>query len=146
MVPYAQTIEIYRGDYYSQMLRLRQRVWNPILKNGQGDWAPGPYRDLTGWSGIFQIRTQPDQISPAGVGTVTIMDQVQTVGGVTYSIPGTVTQNLEPDPNYAPPGEDPGNFLWGWMYYHVKLIDPSGNDYTFLAGTVKLVKGIVSNG
>lgn len=160
-MPYTQQITIYRGDTFTQMLRLRQRQWNPLLNQGQGGWMPGAYRDLTGWSGGFQIRTQPDSPAAAATGVVTIMDQTTTPGGITYTMSPAQTATLVPDPLYQPyPIQDPtwpsttpaGTSLapadalsptWGgWMYYDVQLTTPAGEVYTYVAGPVKFIKDV----
>jgi hypothetical protein len=76
--PATHDIEVYRGDTYELFVRIRTRVY----VEGVG-WTPGPYKDLTGYTGTAQIRTTEDAADPpAATFTVTIANQVTTLGGV----------------------------------------------------------------
>lgn len=118
MQPYQQDVTSWRGDYYAAAFRVRSRVWNPMLNNGTGGWEPGPYKDLTGWTGDYQLRDDPDTTTAAATGVVEILDQVTYLGGVRYHLPGTAVVDLA-----------------GPYFYDVQLTDPDGNPRTFVAGT-----------
>lgn len=126
MQPYTHPITVYRGDYFSEAFRIRSRVWNQVLNGGQGGWEPGPYRPLTGWSGIFQVRTTPDDTAIAASGTVTLMDQNVLPGSLTYALDAEATATLN-----------------GAVYvYDVQLTDETGKPRTFLAGQVTVIKDV----
>jgi hypothetical protein len=77
--PAVHDIEIYRGDTFELFFRVRTRVWNAIDQV----WEPGPYRDLTGFTGASQVRSAPDAADPAALDfVVTVVDQLVTLGGV----------------------------------------------------------------
>lgn len=126
MRPYAKDLELYRGDYFVQTFRLRSRVWNPALNAGVGGWEPGDYRDLTGWTGLFQIRKNADDVTALANGVVTILDQTLFKGSVQYSLEGPAAAEL------------PG----GKAYYDVQLTDTSNKPRTFIAGAVNVIKDV----
>jgi hypothetical protein len=81
--PAVHDTSIYRGDTYELFFRVRTQVWNPLLNGGAGGLEPGPYRDLTGFTGAAQFRSSPDAVDPPElIFTVTIVDQLVTLGGV----------------------------------------------------------------
>lgn len=118
MEPYPKQIKVYRGDYFYDSFRVRHRVWNPAYNDGLGGWGPGPYRDMSGWTGNFQIRATHDSEAVMGQGDVFIIDQGEILGGVQFSMEHTETESL----------------IRGEAVYDVQLTDPDGRPHTFLAG------------
>lgn len=121
MQPYVVPAPIphWRGDYFSGAFRLRSRVWNQVLNNGAGGWEPGPYTDLTGYTGIFQVRLTEDQTTIDATGTVTVLDQVALCGAVRYSLEGPDTQALA-----------------GLYFFDVQMTDTAGKPRTIIAGQI----------
>lgn len=96
MQPVSQDISIYRGDAFDFYFRIRYRVWNPALNGGLGGYEAGDGVDLTGWSGLAQIRADEDAGSTLGVFTITFANQadMNTRGGVLLTLTGAQTQAL----------------------------------------------------
>lgn len=83
-------IEFKRGDDYELFGRVRTMVWDA----GQSKLVPGPYRDITGWSGLAQVRTSEDATTTMFAFTVALGNQ-ETVPGSFYvrAVPND-TKNL----------------------------------------------------
>jgi hypothetical protein len=79
--PAVQDITVRQGDRFDLFVRLRQKVWNPALNGGAGDWEPGPYVDLTGKTVRSQVRNTADDTTVRATFTPTISDQVTLKGG-----------------------------------------------------------------
>jgi hypothetical protein len=92
--PAVQDITVRQGDRFDLFVRLRQKVWNPALNGGLGDWEPGPYVDLTGKTVRSQIRTTSDAAAVAATFTPTISDQVALKGGCLLTLFPVDTRSL----------------------------------------------------
>lgn len=122
MKPYPHQIDVYRGDYFYDTFRVRHRVWNPAYNDGRGGWGPGPYRDMSGWTGNFQIRATPDSATVMGQGQVFVIDQTEILGAIQFSMEADQTELL----------------VKGDAVYDVELTDPDGRPHTFLAGIARI--------
>jgi hypothetical protein len=78
MIPAQCDISLYRGDDFSLLVRLRSSIWD----NYQQKFVPGPYVNLTGWTGKAQVRPSEDSPTVITEFQVIVLDQTQLVGGV----------------------------------------------------------------
>lgn len=90
MQPVLQDIYVYRGDSFDFFFTVYNRVWDA----GTSTYVRGTAKDLTGWTGISQIRATEDAAEPLVNMTVTITDQAVTPGGVLISMTPVQTQPL----------------------------------------------------
>lgn len=81
MQPVVQDITVRQGDRFDLFVRLREKVWNPALNAGAGDWEPGDYIDLTGKTVRSQIRNDAADATVRAEFTVAISNQVTLKGG-----------------------------------------------------------------
>lgn len=120
MKPYAKDFEHVRGDYFEYFFRIRGRVWNPALNGGAGGWEAGSYRDLTDWTGIFQVRADLQIATPVmASGVVSFTDQVAVPGGVWLIMEAVESINLA---------------ISTTNKYDVQLTDELGKPRTYLSG------------
>jgi hypothetical protein len=121
MRPAVHNIEIYRGDTFEIFFRVRTKVFNEIDQ----EWEPGPYKVLTGWTGLAQIRASADAVSIDATLTVTLSNQTTTPGGVLCRLTPTETAALSITAG-----------VWD-----VQLTD--GTDtFTYITGSVAVVKDV----
>lgn len=89
MQPVQCDINVYRGDDFELMVRLRAGFWDGT------QWVPGVYMDLDGWMGKAQIRASEDAAAVLAEFAVEILPQSgDTLGGVRLTLADTVTKNL----------------------------------------------------
>lgn len=118
MKPAPLDIDVYRGDFWSLFFRVRKRDAAGVLIG---------YEDLTGWTGISQIRETEDSVALLAEIMVTFSDQVAYPGGVLLSMSGTVTSGL----NFLKPAK-----------WDVQLTNTLGEPNTFLKGNATLDKDV----
>lgn len=124
MTPWPKDIKIKRGDTKEIYFRVRTRVWNPALNGGAGGYEAGPYRNLTGWTVLAQIRATQDSATPLAEFDATLSDQVADTGGVLLK--------LSPADTAAIPSGTHG--------YDVQLTDANGDVWTYIEGEVEVSK------
>lgn len=90
MIPAVVDIEFTRGDSYSKFFRARDRVWDA----GTSSYVPGPYKDLTGWTGLAQCRATIDDASVLFLFTVTLGNQITTPGSFFVTAAPAITKDL----------------------------------------------------
>jgi hypothetical protein len=122
--PYAQDIEVYRGDFFSFFFRV-YRV-NP-------DGSQGAYEDLTGWTGLAQIRASENDASVIATFTFTPANQTTFPGGVLLSLDETVTET------FTLAGQATSGKLGVW---DVQLTNTLGEPNTYIKGAVMLEKDV----
>lgn len=77
MYPAQSDLQLYRGDYFEMLLRLREGNWV------DGAYEPGDYMNLQGWSGKAEVRATTDAASALATFTVVVLPQSgDTLGGV----------------------------------------------------------------
>ena len=118
MKPKEHPISIIRGDFFYESFRVRHTVWQQAYNDGLGGWAPGPYRDLTGWTGVFTVSTTQNSADVLRSGNVQILNQNTHPGGVQFSMEDEITTLLPA----------------GILFYRVRLIDLEDRTVTFLYG------------
>ena len=128
MIPAPVNITIRRGDTKNIFFRVRERTWNPALNGGAGGYEAGPYRDLTGWSVLSQIRESKDAADPAATFAVTLSNQTTTPGGVTLKLTAAVTKDMVLPPTGG---------VWD-----VQLTDAAGDVHTYIEGSVAFEKDV----
>jgi hypothetical protein len=126
MIPYPKDIKVRRGDTKRIFFRVRERVWNPALNGGAGGWEAGPYRDLTGWTVLAQIRETTESAEPTATFTTTLSNQTTTPGGVELKLAPAVTAAMT-----LPAAGG------GW---DVQLTDLAGDVHTYIEGKVTFEK------
>lgn len=87
-------IEFVRGDSYSLFGRVRTKVWDSAANDGVGGYVPGPYRDLTGWTGRAQVRASLVTTTVLFSFTVELGNQVTTPGSFFIKAVPADTENL----------------------------------------------------
>lgn len=124
MIPWVKDIKVRRGDTKELFFRVRTRTWNEALQK----WEPGPYRDLTGWTALSQIRESLDSTIVAAEFTVTFSDQVNpdTVGGVLLKLTPVQTASL--------------TIIKG--VWDCQFTDLAGDVWTYVAGAVTVEKDV----
>lgn len=118
MKPAPKDIFVYRGDYFEFWFQIRESVYNEVT----GKYEMGPPRDLTDWTGIWQIRTEDDSLFVVE-GDVTIEDQTieENKGWVLLSLEKEVTINYDEAT---------------WQVYDCEMTDDLGKPRTFVEGKV----------
>lgn len=125
MEPYTMPITIRRGDTKEIFIRVRTAVWNSTTDV----WEPGPYKDLTGYTFLAQIRLLDDTL--VATFTITMSDQSDLTNGIgaillkitdetTLAISSTLTTGL----------------------WDLKFTEPDGDTFTYVEGAVTFKKGI----
>jgi len=114
LLPATQDIDIYQGDDFDILLRLR---------NQNSDGTPGAYIDLTGYVGKAQLRDDPADNTVNAEFTVTTLNQTTTPGGILASLSHTQTAALP-----AP----------AKMQWDIQLTSPTGDVHTYLKGTATI--------
>lgn len=122
MLPAQCDIILYRGDDFEMMLRLRTGSWDP----SQAKYVPGPYIDLTGWTGLAQIRATEDAAAVLAEFTVEVLNQATTKGGVRLLLDDADTQVLAA-----------AAAVWDMQF-----TDTTGDVTTYLKGKVSLSKDV----
>jgi hypothetical protein len=123
--PAVQDIEIYRGDAFSFFFRVA--MYDPVTKAKTG------YEDLSGWTGVAQIRASRDAASPLASFVVTFANQASYTGGVLLTLSSTTTSALNLGNNI-----DSG-VIGSW---DVQLTNTLGEPNTFIQGSVTLTKDV----
>lgn len=92
MQPVPKDIDVYRGDTFEFFFRIRHRVYDATAQT----YVAGDYVDLTGWTGLAQIRENADAAAVLASFTVTIANQaaLETRGGVLLTLPPAVSAGL----------------------------------------------------
>lgn len=119
MKPYKKNIFIYRGDYFEEWFQVCESVFNPAT----GKYEIGPGRDLTDWTGIFQIRETDD--GPLLMeGTVVFDDQTDeaTRGWVAFVLEAGQTAEVDST----------------WKVFDVQLTDDLGKPRTYREGGIEM--------
>lgn len=114
VAPGTYDIAIYRGDDWSLPLYIRSTDEPPV------------YQNLTGWTGLSQIRVSADSAVVVATITVTILNQVTALGGILLSIDKLITAGINID-------------LGVW---DLELTDAAGETSTYLRGGVEVTKDV----
>lgn len=114
MQPAVKNLVIYQGDSFDFWFRLRVKNSDPVQ-----------YVDLTGYTGLAQIRADEDSPDVIAEFTVEITDQTVTLGRVNVSLTPAQTTALTDIP----------------MMWDIELTGPTGN-HTYMKGAVQLVKQV----
>lgn len=122
MIPGEKDIEFVRGDFYERFGRVRTKVWDAQAQT----WVPGSYRDITGWTGICQVRETVDSETVLFSFTVTLGNQTTAPGSFFIRALPAVTQGLE--------------VLTG--VYDLQWTLPDAKVYTYVTGKVTLKKDV----
>lgn len=122
MIPAVVDIEFTRGDSFSKFFRARDRVWD----EGEGAYVPGPYKNLTGWTGLAQVRATLDSSEVLFEFTVTLGNQGTTPGSFYVECIPATTQSL--------------SVLAG--VWDLQWTTAAGKVYTYAKGAVKLNKDV----
>lgn len=81
MIPATYNIELYRGDDFTLVFRMRDSV-------------TGDYINLAGRTGLGQIRASAEDATVLATFTVAVLDQTTTPGAVSISLSPTQTAAL----------------------------------------------------
>ena len=122
MIPAPHNITIKRGDTFSLFARARDKVWDAI----EGEYVPGPYKDLTGWTGLCQLRETEDSATIVATATITLGNQVTVPGSFFMTMSKTITAAI--------------TVVTG--VYDVQFTTGAGEDYTYVGGTWQLSKDV----
>jgi len=122
MTPAQYDIQLYRGDYFELMLRLRDGEWD---EDGD-EFVPGPPKDLTDWTVKAQIRATNDTAAVLAAFDATILDQEAQAGAVQLV--------LSSEDSAALPGT---SAVWD-----CQLTDPDDRVFTYVRGKVSLKKDV----
>lgn len=122
MTPWPKDITIRRGDTKELYFRVRSRVWNAALNGGAGGYEAGPYRDLTGWTVLAQIRASKTSTTIEATFSVNLGNQATTPGGCLLRLTPVQTAAL----SISSGG------------YDVQLTDTNGDVWTYIEGTVTI--------
>ncbi|QEM40917.1 MAG: hypothetical protein [Phage AS32] len=87
MIPAVANLRWTRGDSFSKFGRVRTKVWDAVA----GAYVAGPYRDLTGWTGLAQVRETHDSTTVLFAITVTLGDQVAAPGSFFLTVAPELT-------------------------------------------------------
>lgn len=130
MTPIVKNLFVRFGDSHQLFFRIRERVYNETT----GTYEPGPYRDLTGWTVLCQVRTTHDAPDPLYVYDTTLGDQADLVSGrgsvlltATAATTGAL-RTVDPRPEEA--------------VYDIQLTTPSGEVYTYIEGAITFKKDV----
>lgn len=116
MQPGTHHLTLYQGDTFKMDLRLRE-----IDETG----TPAGYIDLTGYTGLAQIRDSAGSDDIAASFVVTVKDQVAERGGVSLFLAASESASLE------------RSGVWDFQ-----LTSPSNEVTTYLAGSVKVLQEV----
>lgn len=125
MDPYVMPITIRRGDTKEIFIRARTAVWNDTLNV----WEPGPYKDLTGYTFLAQIRLTDDTL--VATFTITVSDQSDLVNGR-----GSILLKISDEITLAI------SSTYTTASWDLKFTEPDGDTFTYVEGAVTLKKGI----
>lgn len=130
MTPISKNVTIRFGDHHRIFFRVREREWDEL----QGKYVPGPYRDLTGYTILSQIRTTADDATTLAQYAPTLGNQADLElgrGAVWLDLTATETgalRDLDPRPKEA--------------VYDVQLTTPASEVYTYVEGKVVFVQDV----
>lgn len=130
MSPVKKDVTIRFGDSHQIFFRVRERVWSEL----EDKFVPGPYRDLTGWTVLAQIRATTDSEVVLLTYTPTLGNQADEVlgrGSIWLDITPTQTNQVRAM-NPQPTGG----------VYDVQLTTPAGEVYTYLEGKINFAKDV----
>lgn len=122
MIPAPHNIVIKRGDTFSRFIRARDKVWD----SASGTYIPGPYKDLTGWVGTCQFRSDFDAAEVAATATVVLGNQITTPGSFFINMTDEVTSAIT---------EESG--VWD-----AQFVTPAGEVHTYIGGQWTLSKDV----
>jgi hypothetical protein len=122
VIPAPVNIAFVRGDSYSKFGRVRTKVWDATAQA----YIPGPYRDITGWTGLAQVRATVDTATVLFEFTVTVGNQETVPGSFFLTAAPAVTAAL--------------TTLAG--VWDLQWTTDTGEVYTYAAGTVTLTKDV----
>ena len=120
MKPAKLDLPIYRGDTFEAFGRIRERVLV------EGVYVDGSYVNLTGLTGLAQIRTAADVPTVTATITVDIADQGVTLGGFFLRMTAVQTAVLS----------------LATAKWDLQFTKPDDTVHTFLYGDVTLTKDI----
>ena len=122
MYPAQSDLQLYRGDYFEMLLRLREGDWI------NGAYEPGAYMNLEGWTGRAEIRATADAPTALATFTVEILDQgsAETIGGVHLYLDTADTADLQV-----------AAAVWDFQ-----LTDTAARVHTYLRGKVTIEKDV----
>lgn len=123
MIPASYTIRFTRGDDYRLKIRVRSHTWNPVTEV----YDPGPYINLTGWTGKAQARMDPDDAGSPLVEMLVTFDanQVANTGTMFIEMADTQTATI------------PDGAVWD-----LELVDTAGEKHTYMSGKMKVKKDV----
>ena len=90
MLPAVSDIEFVRGDNFSKFGRVRTKVWDATSQS----YIPGPYRDLTGWVGLAQVRPDVDSNTILFTFDVVLGNQTTALGSFFLNATPAMTKDL----------------------------------------------------
>lgn len=122
MIPAVHDIKIKRGDTYSLFGRIRDKVWDGVTQT----YIAGPYKNITGWTGLCQLRANEDAVDISAVGTITLGNQTTVPGSFFMTMSKTVTAAL----------------TGASGVYDIQFTTPAGEDYTYVGGKWTLLKDV----
>ncbi len=122
MIPAPHNITIKRGDTYSLFARARDKVWDAI----NGVYVPGDYKDLTGWTGLCQLRASEDAVEIVATPAIVLGNQGTTPGSFFMNMTAAQTAGI--------------TVIQG--VYDIEFTTPAGEVYTYLGGTWSLSKDV----
>lgn len=122
MIPAVSNIKFVRGDSYSKFGRVRTKVWDGV----QGIYVPGPYRDLTGWTGLAQVRASVDSATVLFEFDVELGNQGTTLGSFFIKALPEYTKDL--------------TVLEG--VWDLEWTTSTGEKLTYASGTVELIPDV----
>ena len=122
MIPAPHDIVIKRGDTFSLFARARDKVWDA----GTGQYIAGPYKDLTGWVGLCQLRATEDSATVIATPTIVIGNQVTALGSFFMNMTDAETGAI--------------TALEG--VYDIQFTTPAAEVYTYVGGIWTLSKDV----
>ena len=126
MDPHVQNITLRTFSTKEIFVRIRTSVWNDTLDI----WEPGPYKDLTGFTFLAQIRVTADDTLVTSF-TCTPGDQgdpIDGIGSLLLKITDEVTATLTPG--------------MAGLVWDLKVTEPDGDAFPYMEGTVTIKKGV----
>jgi hypothetical protein len=122
VIPAVKDITVKRGDTFELFARIRDKVWDA----GTSTYIPGPYKNLTGWTGLSQIRLTADTPDPVlATMSVVLGNQGTTPGSFFLRMTSTVTATLTVN-----------------GVYDVQFTLPDASVQTYLGGAVTISKDV----
>lgn len=122
MIPAPVNLQWVRGDSFTKFGRVRTKTWDSTI----GAYIPGPYRNLTGWTGLAQVRETLDSNTVLFAITVTLGDQNTAPGSFFLTAAPEVTEELT-------------TLLGVW---DLQWTTNTGQVLTYASGTVTLTKDV----